>query len=150
VIVVFVVVGALLVFAIAAALVGSETFRLGHTPTTTVFDLDEAVAQVADGLRDETAAGLTYDELHDLIVFSLEHLRDKGLGALPGEEVDVPADAPPVVVADDDAVAVVLGRADDAGMEVTDDAVLEVLDQLLSHLAQIGAVGPPAPPEGPY
>ena len=37
---------ALLVFAIAAAFVGSEAFRLGHTPTTAVFDLDEAVLQL--------------------------------------------------------------------------------------------------------
>lgn len=143
---VFLVVGALLVFAIAAAFVGSETFRLGHTPTTTVFDLDEAVDHVAVGLRDDTAAGLTYDEVRDLIRFSLEHLRAKGISAMPGEEIGFDDDAPPVVVADDDAVAVVLGRADDVGMEVTDEAVLEVLDLLLGHLVEIGAVGPAAGP----
>lgn len=143
---VFAVVGALLVFAIAAAFVGSEAFRLGHTPTTTVFDLDEAVDHVASGLRDESASGLTYDEVRDLIRFSLEHLRDKGISALPGEELGLDADGPPVVVADDDAVAIVLGRADEAGMEVTDEAVLEVLDLLLGHLVEIGAVGPVVAP----
>jgi hypothetical protein len=143
---VFVVVGALLVFAIAAAFVGSEAFRLGHTPTTTVFDLDEAVEFVGDRLRDQTAAGLTYDEVRDLIHFSLEHLRAKGISAMPGEEIGLGPDGPPVVVADDDAVAVVLGRADEAGMEVTDEAVLEVLDLLLAHLVEIGAVGPAVEP----
>ncbi len=143
----FLIVGALVVFAIAAAFVGSEAFRLGHTPTATVFDLDEAVLAVADGLRDDTAAGLTYDEVRELIVFSLEHLRSKGLTAMPGEQLEHDDDAPPVVIADDDAVAVVLGRADAAGMEVTDDAVLEVLDLLLVHLAEIGAVGPVAGPQ---
>ena len=141
-----VVVGAAVVFAIAAAFVGSEAFRLGHTPTTAVFDLDEAVAVVADGLRDDTAAGLTYDEVRALIRFSLDHLRAKGISALPGEELAYDDEGPPVVVADDDAVAVVLGRADEAGMAVTDDAVLEVLDLLLAHLVEIGAVGPAAGP----
>ena len=143
---IFVLVGAALVFAIAAAFVGSEAFRLGHTPTTTVFDLDEAVAYVGDRLRDDTAAGLTYDEVRDLIRFSLEHLRAKGISALPGEELDLANDGPPVVVADDEAVAVVLGRADAAGMDVTDEAVLEVLDLLLAHLVDIGAVGPAVEP----
>lgn len=142
---VFVVVGALLVFAIAAAFVGSETFRLGHTPTSTVFDLDEAVLHVAEHLSDDAAVGLTMDEVRDLIRFSLDHLRAKGLSARPGEQL-VHEEGPPVVVADDDAVAVVLGRADEVGMEVTDGAVLEVLDLLLGHLVEIGAVGPAVPP----
>lgn len=142
---VFVVVGALAVFAIAAAFVGREAFRLGHTPTTSIFDVDEAVLHVAEHLSDEAAAGLTMDEVHQLILFSLEHLRAKGLTALPGEELAFD-EGPPVVVADDDAVAVVLGQADDAGMEVTDVAVVEVLDLLLDHLVQIGAVGPAVPP----
>lgn len=142
---VFAVVGALLVFAIAAAFVGSEAFRLGHTPTTTVFDLDEAVLHVAENLSVESAMGLTMDEVRELIRFSLEHLRSRGLSAMPGEELDL-VERAPVVLADDEAVAVVLGRADEAGMEVTDVAVLEVLDLLLDHLVRIGAVGPAVPP----
>lgn len=145
-VVVFAVIGAALVFAIAAAFVGTETFRLGHTPTTAVFDLDEAVEYVADNLDEEAAAGLTYDEVRDLIRFSLEHLRAKGISAMPGEELAIDSDGPPVVVADDDAVAVVLGRADEQGLEVTDGAVLQVLDLLLAHLVEIGAVGPAVPP----
>lgn len=144
-IVVFLIVGALLVFAIAAAFVGTEAFRLGHTPTTTVFDMEEAVHHVAENLSDEAARGLTMDEVRDLIGFSLAHLRSKGVTAMPGEELEV-SDGPPVVVADDDAVAIVLGEADAAGMEVTDVAVLEVLDLLLQHLVVIGAVGPAVPP----
>jgi len=141
----FAVVGALLVFAIAAAFVGRETFRLGHTPTTAIFDLDEAVLHVAEGLSDDAARGLTMDEVRELIRFSLDHLRAKGLTAMPGEELTFEG-GPPVVVADDDAVAVVLGRADEVGMEVTDVAVVEVLDLLLDHLVEIGAVGPAVPP----
>lgn len=143
---VFVVVGALLVFAIAAAFVGSEAFRLGHTPTTTVFDLDEAVLHVAENLSVDSATGLTMDEVSQLIQFSLQHLRSRGLSAMPGEDLDHAVERAPVVVADDEAVAVVLGRADEVGMEVTDDAVFEVLDLLLGHLVEIGAVGPAVPP----
>ena len=143
---VFAIVGALLVFAIAAAFVGSETFRLGHTPTTTVFDMDEAVIHVAENLSVESAMGLTMDEVKRLIEFSLQHLRSRGLSAMPGEDIDHDVERAPVVVADDEAVAVVLGKADEAGMEVTDVAVYEVLDLLLGHLVEIGAVGPAVPP----
>lgn len=141
---VFVVVGALVVFAIAAAFVGTETFRLGHTPTTAVFDLNEAVTDVAEGLDDRYAAELTYDEVRLLIGFALDHFRAKGLSVLPGEQYETVGDTPDVVIADDDAVAVVLGQADEAGLEVTDEAVLAVLDLLLAHLAAIGALGPQA------
>jgi hypothetical protein len=103
------------------------------------------VLHVAEHLSDEAARGLTMDEVRQLIVFSLDHLRAKGLTAMPGEDL-VHEDGPPVVVADDDAVAVVLGRADEVGMEVTDVAVVEVLDLLLDHLVEIGAVGPAVPP----
>lgn len=140
----FVVIGALAVFAVAAAFVGREAFRLGHTPTTAIFDLDEAVTAVADGLSEEDAAGLTYDEVRQLLLFALDHFRAKGVSVRPGEDfgpVEATAD---VVIADDDAVAVVLGRADEAGLVVTDTAVLAVLDLLLDHLADIGALGPSA------
>lgn len=143
---VFVVVGAAVVFAIAAAFVGTEAFRLGHTPTSAIFDLDEAVLVVGDGLAEETAAGLTYDEVRQLIRFALDHFGSEGLSAMPGEELAPAVDGPPVVIADDDAVAVVLGRADEHGLEITDEAVLEVLDLLLAHLVEIGAVGPSVSP----
>jgi hypothetical protein len=53
-------------------------------------------------------------------------------------------DTPEVVLADDDAVAVVLGRAEEAGLDVTDDDVYQVIIALHGYLAEIGAVGPPA------
>jgi hypothetical protein len=139
----FFVVGALAVFAIAAAFVGSEAFRLGHQTPAAIFDLDEAVAEVGDRLPDDTQARLTYDEVRTLIVAALGHLRNKGLTALPGEEVDQSGAGPEVVVADEDAVAVVLGAVEAQGLDVSDGDVYEVIHALLAHLAQIGAVGPP-------
>jgi hypothetical protein len=119
----FVVLAAVAVFAIAAVTVGREAFRLGHQPPPTIFDLDEAVAHVADDLPFDAQARLSYDEVRELIV-------------------------PEVVLADDEAVAVVLGRAEEAGLEVTDEDVFQVIASLHGYLAEIGAVGPPASGSG--
>jgi hypothetical protein len=140
----FVVVGLLLVVAIAAVLVGSEAFRLGHETPAAIFDLDEAVEEVGDRLPPESQARLTYDEVRLVIVATLGHLRSKGLTALPGEELERSPAGPEVVVADDDAVAVVLGALDRQGLAVADDDAFEVIRALLAHLARIGALGPPA------
>ncbi len=140
---VFVVIGAVLVFAVAAAFVGSEAFRLGHEPQAAIFDLDEAVDHVADRLPPDAQARLTYDEVRTLIQAALAHLEDKGLSAPPGTEPPAPGEAP-VVVADDDAVAVVLGEADRAGIDVADDDVHRVITLLLGYLDEIGALGPRA------
>ena len=138
---VFLVLGALLVFAIAAAFVGSEAFRLGHETRSAIFDVDEAVQEVGDALPDDVQARLTYDEVRQLILATLHHLEDKGLAALPGTDVHTPDE---VVVAEDDAVAVVLGAVDREGLEVSDGDAYQVIHALLAHLDRIGALGPPA------
>ncbi|MGE3620584.1 MAG: hypothetical protein AB7L84_08980 [Acidimicrobiia bacterium] len=140
---VFVVVAALVVFAIAAAFVGSEAFRLGHQPRAAVFDLDEAVDHVADRLPSEAQARLTYDEVRQLIRAALAHFEGKGLSAGPGLEPTAPDDEA-VVVADDDTVAVVLGAADEQGIDTTDEDVHRVVTLLLGYLDEIGALGPRA------
>jgi hypothetical protein len=141
----FAVLAAVAVFAIAAATVGREAFRLGHQPAPTIFDLDEAVAHVADGLPAESQARMTYDEVRELIVAELDHLERAGLLARPGGDIALSGDATPdVVLADDDAVAVVLGRAEEAGLDVTDVDVHQVIVGLHDYLTDIGAVGPRA------
>jgi hypothetical protein len=139
---VFVVIAAFIVFAIAAATVGREAFRLGHQPPPAIFDVDEAVLVVADALPDEVQARLSYDDVRALVGAELDHLHRKGVFAGEGEDVQV-SDAD-VVVDDDDAVAVVLGAAEAAGLDVTDTDVVLVIDALHAHLADIGAVGPRA------
>jgi hypothetical protein len=140
---VFVVVGVVLVFAVAAAFVGSETFRLGHEAPAAIFDLDEAVDAVGDSLPPESQARLTYEEVRQLILAALDHLRAKGVGALPGDEIRAPAEED-VIVADDDTVAVVLRAVDNEGLDVTDEDAFQVIRGLLAHLDQIGALGPRA------
>ena len=140
---VFLLVGGLLVFAVAAGFVGSEAFRLGHTTPPAIFDLDEAVDAVGDSLPPAVQARLTYEEVRQLIRAALDHLRTKGVGALPGEEVRPPT-GEDVVVADDDTVAVVLRAVDTEGLDVTDEDAFEVIRGLLTHLERIGAFGPRA------
>jgi hypothetical protein len=141
---VFLVLGALVVFAIAAAFVGSEAFRLGHETPAAIFDLDEAVAEVGDRLPDDAQARLSYEEVRLLIVATLAHLRSKGLTALPGDEIDQTGGRAEVTVADDDAVAVVLGAVETQGLDVSDEDAFEVIGALLGHLGDIGALGPRA------
>jgi hypothetical protein len=141
----FVVLAAVLVFAIAAATVGREAFRLGHQPPPTIFDLDEAVAYVGDALPLESQARLTYDEVRELIVAELDHFERRGMLAPPGADVELAhGDTPDVVLADDDAVAVGLAEAEQAGLDVSDEDVFHVITALHGYLSEIGAVGPPA------
>ena len=141
---IFLIIGAVLVFAIAAAFVGSEAFRLGHETPSAIFDMDEALQEVGDALPGDVQARLTYEEVRRLILATLGHLERKGLAAKPGEDVRVIGERDEVVIAEDDAVAVVLGAVDTEGLEVADDDAYEVIRALLAHLRRIGALGPPA------
>jgi hypothetical protein len=144
---IFVVLAALLVFAVAAVTVGREAFRLGHQPPPTIFDLDEAVEHVADELPAEVQARLTYDEVRVLIAAQLDVLKSKGVLTPPGKDHEVRTNGDhelPVVVADDDAVAVLLGEVEEQGLDVIDHDVFMVVASLNRYLERIGAVGPSA------
>jgi hypothetical protein len=143
VVAVFAVIGALLIFAIAAAFVGSATFRLANEPVTAVFDVDEAVQSIAEALAPEHSSRLSFDEVRQIVIWYLDDLDARGLAPRPGEDV-AQGDTPEVVVADDDAVARVLGRVERAGLDVEDHDVFAVIALLMGHLSAIGAVGPPA------
>lgn len=139
----FVVVAAVAVFAIAAAFVGSEAFRLGHETPAAIFDLEEAVDAVADALPSGAQARLSYDDVRLLILATLDHLRTRGVGALPGEDLPAPAEED-IVVEDDVALAAVLGAVEAQGLDVTDEDAALVIQRLLAHLDAIGALGPRA------
>ena len=138
----FLVVGAVAVFAIAAAFVGTETFRLGHEAPAAIFDLDEAVQDVGDRLPEAVQARLTYDEVRALIRATLEHLHEAGVTAMPGEDVERPETD--VVVDDDHVLAAVLAAVEDQQLDVADEDAAAVIAALLEHLAVIGALGPRA------
>lgn len=141
---VFVGVGVVAVLAVAAAFVGSETFRLGHETPAAIFDLDEAVSSVGEGLPEDAQGRLSFDEVRSLILATLDHLRAKGISALPGEDLRVQGERDEVVVDDHEALAVVLGAMEADGLDVTDEDAALVIEGLLAHLGEIGALGPRA------
>jgi len=129
-----------LVMAVAAGAIGREARRLDALPPRAVFDLDEAVQWVAEHLPDEVTAQLSYEDVRQLLDLSLDHLRSLGLaGRTTGEAVEAE-----VVVDEAAAVAAVLDRATQAGMDVSAHDVRSVVSAQLAYLQAISAVGPPA------
>lgn len=141
---VFVVLGAVVVFAIAAGVVGSVSFRLGHEPQAAIFDVEEAVEVVADELPEAAQARLTHAEVRSLILTTLDHLRDKGVTAMPGEELAELDPDDDIVVDDHVLLADILGAVEAQDLDVADEDAALVVDALLRHLDEIGALGPRA------
>lgn len=166
---VFVVLAGVGVFVVAAVAVGRETFRLGHQIPASIFDLEEAVDHVSEGIPSRAQARLTHDEVRVMIAAHIDYLQDNGVLGRHGREPEVvnenlarrengavepqdgeggastePSD---VVVADENALAFVLGQVDEAGLEVIDEDAYAVITALHGYLTEIGAVGPPA--QGP-
>jgi hypothetical protein len=144
--VVFVLVTVIVVVAIGLVSVGGVTARLAAAPPRALFDLDEAVDYVADRLTPDAAGQVTYDELRQLLGWHLDYLEGEGVAAVADDPG--PAEAP-AVAADDEGLAYVIGRAAEAGIEVDDLAVVEVLEAAGAYLAAIGAVGQQVAPHRP-
>ena len=142
--VVFVVVSAVLVFAIAAGTVGREARRLDAVAPRVVYEIAEAVQFVADRLPAETQARLTYDEVDSLLREHLNWMAGKGLQPVNAED-QVQDIVEPVVVDEDTLTAHLLARAAHRGIEVIDDVdIVRVVEAHLAYFEAIGAVGPHA------
>ena len=142
---VFVVIAAVLVFAIAAGAVGREAHRLDAIAPRTVYLIDEAVDFVADRLPSESQARLTPEEVQTLLVAHLRWMHEQGLQ--PDKAVDARQEIDEnVVVTEDALVAYLLAEAEAGGVELLDDVdAVNVVDAHLAYLDAIGAVGPQAP-----
>ncbi len=134
----FVIVTAVLVVAVALVAVGQVTGRLAAQAPPSVYAVDEAVEFVADRLPDEVTAQLSFDDVRELLQWHIEYLADRGVAVGRGDDRLV---AGPLVAAEDDALAYVLGRAHEAGMDVDDVWVVQVLDANEAYLRAIGAIG---------
>jgi hypothetical protein len=141
---VFAVVAAVIVFAIAAVVIGREAHRLDAVAPRVVYNLDEAVEFVGDRVPEATQARLTPGELEQLLTFHLRWLHAKGLQ--PSDVVDRRQDIDtPTVIDEDSLVGFILGEAEREGVDVLDDVdVVAVVDAHLAYFEAIGAVGPPA------
>ncbi|WP_117000118.1 hypothetical protein [Desertimonas flava] len=141
---VFVALAAVIVFAIAAAVIGREAHRLDAVAPRSVYIVDEAVEFVAEYLPVETQARLTPADLEQLLTFHMRWLHAKGLQ--PSNVIDRRQDiAVPVVLSEDTLAGYLLAEADRNGIEILDDVdVVNVADAHLAYFAAIGAVGPVA------
>jgi hypothetical protein len=144
VVVVFAAVALLIVFVIAAVVIGREARRLGNVPPKPVFDFEEAVNWVCRHVSDDVAAELTPDDVRQIINWHLEYFRLKGVSS-NGHGAQSEG---PVVVGGAETVDFVLMRAQSAGSDYTPAQVHAVLDAQMTYLEAIGAIGPVDPPAG--
>ena len=146
-IVVFIILSAFAVVAIGLVAVGRLAGQLAEQPRPAVYDRAEAVDFVADRLPDDVTAQLTYDELAQLLQWHLDYLEELGVARAQGVENVANG---PLVAAEDDALAFVIGRATDAGLAVDDVTVVQVIEGNEKYLEAIGAIGTQLPmPEDP-
>ena len=141
---VFIVAAAVLVFVIAAGVVGREAHRLDAVAPRSVYLIDEVVEFVAEYLPIETQARLTPAELEQLLTFHMRWLHAKGLQ--PTNVIDRRQDIDNlVVVGEDDLVAYLIAESERNGIDIMDDVdLVNVVDAHLAYFDAIGAVGPKA------
>jgi len=145
VVVVFVVFAAVVVFVMAAVVVGREAHRLDAVAPRAVYMPDEAVDFVCDRLPEVSQARLTPGEVEQLLTFHMQWLHAQGLQ--PDKVVDQrQAIDEQVVVTEDVLTAYLLGEADRNGVDLLDDVdAVNVVEAHLAYFEAIGAVGPQAP-----
>jgi hypothetical protein len=143
--IVFAVVAAVVVFVIAATVVGREAHRLDAVAPRAVYQLDEAVDFVCDRLPDDSQARLTPEEVEQLLVIHMRWLHEQGLQ--PDGVVDRPQSiSETLVLTEDTLTAYLIGEAEANNIELLDDVdAVNVVEAHLGYFEAIGAVGPPAP-----
>jgi len=143
VIVIFVVLTVVVVAAIGLISVGRVTYRLAEQPPPSLFDLEEAVEFVAERLPFEVSARLSYDDVRLVVGWHLDYLEGKGVAADTDDRLilELGRKGGPVVAADDEGVAFVLGQAEQAGVDIDDVEVVLVLEAEVAYLEAIGAIG---------
>ena len=142
--IVFAIISAILVFVIAAVVVGREARRLDTVSPRVIYDIEQAVQFVAASLPGETQARLTMDEVRELLRAHLSWMHERDL--LPLDVTDRVQDITvPIVVDETTLAAHLLAQAAQRGVEILDDVdVVHVADAHVAYFAAIGAVGPKA------
>jgi hypothetical protein len=138
-----VVAAALIVFVIAAVVVGREAHRLDARSPRVVFDLDEAVLAVSERLPPDVTAELSYADVRDIVRWHMADLRAQGLR--PPTALEVPQDPTRLTVVDEEAsIASLIARSTSEGRTYRPADIAAVVEAHFQHLREIGAVGPPA------
>ena len=140
----FVLVSALSVFAIAAVVVGREAQRLDMVAPRVIYDIDRAAEFVARALPQSTQSRLTMEEVRQLLLAHLSWMNERDL--MPLDVTDrIQNIETPVVVDENTLTAFLLEEAARRGVEILDDVdVVYVADAHMAYFAAIGAVGPQA------
>jgi hypothetical protein len=126
--IVFIVITALVIFVIAAVLIGRETSRLSTAAPRPVYDIDEAVVLIADRLPEEVSAQLSHADVRQIIHWSMNHLRVLALDDRTADE--------------EETFGFVVDQAAEAGTDWTPVEIKAVLDAQAEYLTVIGAAGP--------
>lgn len=135
----WVILGLVGTFVIAALSVGMVTNSLATRPRRSVYDLEEAMNFVADRLPAEVTSQITFDDLQQVLLFHCDYLAAKGV-ASPKAADTITSDL--VVVPDDEPIAYVLGAVESAGLDISDEQVLAILDAETEYYRAIGLFGP--------
>jgi hypothetical protein len=134
----WVVLAVVLTFVIAAVSVGVVSGSLARRPRRSVYDLEEAVDFVADRLPEELTARLSYGDVRSVLVFHCDYLAMKGVAS---ERTADDIGSSLVVVPDDEPTAFVIGKVEEAALQLSDGDVVAVLDAELEYYRAIGAIG---------
>lgn len=126
--IVFAALAAVIVFVIAAVLIGRETSRLSTSAPRPVYDIDEAVVWIADRLPDEISSQLSHADVRQIIHWSMNHLRVLALDDRTADE--------------EETFGCVVDQAAEAGKDWTPAEIKAVLDAQAEYLTVIGAAGP--------
>lgn len=140
----FVAAAVVVVFLIAAIVIGREARRLDAVAPRAVYEIDRVIDFVAERLPSATQSRLTMEELESLLRAHLRWLHEKGLQ--PADVIDHRQDiTTPLVIGEDSLSAYLLGEAERVGVELLDDVdVVHVVEGHLAYFEAIGAVGPQA------
>ncbi len=135
---IFLVVGFLAVFAIAAITIGRETHRLDAvTPVPTV-DINDAVEWISEELPDDVSAQMSYEDVRDILMWHVDEMQSMGVISSGGAGGDA------IVVDEHWSVDAIAHRGLAEGRVFAEGHIKAVLDAELKYFDAIGAVGPRA------
>jgi hypothetical protein len=135
---IFLVVGFLAVFGIAAITIGRETHRLDAvTPVPTV-DINDAVEWISEELPDDVSAQVSYEDVRDILLWHVDEMQNVGVISTGGSEGEA------IVVDEHWSIDAIAHRALAEGRVFAEGHIRAVLDAELKYFDAIGAVGPRA------
>ena len=140
----FLIIGTLLVSAIAITVIAVTVEKLRNLPFPAVFEVDDAVDWIAERLPPEVASQLRQDEVLEIIGWWLASLDTAGLASEYGQElgdVAIENNAGKVIADLDGIVDDVVVKGLSKNEPIDELAVVVVLDMLMVYLTEIGAIG---------